>query len=648
MNLKLYRLVLALGVVSLFGCGSGSNSSSNTPPIQSGNVQTMVSDAATEDWATVGVHVLSISLTPQSGGAPVTVYTAPTPVPLTNLVQLDQLSDLLQISSVPAGNYSSATVTLSANPGDVVLIASADPEPGFAAAPGATISSSQIQIVGATGSAGSQTVSLNLNLVSPLIVAATQNIALDIEFDLSNPTLIVAHVPPSSGQTLWAVDFKGPVRHRPVADITRFVLRHLYGNVNSVSADNTSITITKDYPTEPATNPETPLASTQALKILADSTNGTIFYDLDAKTTSTIFNFSSQSSSLSGKYVRVAARYQAGGNLVAVRIWASSSFNRVWVDPEGHVLHVNTSTDVLTIEKEDGTGLPLSVNSSTQFFFRTPSNAQTDAQPIGTGIAFLSNVFRGFKVHVMVVDPLASPMVAQVVDIEIARFDGAISSPTNTGFTYTRKFNTASDNYTITLPYISTSTPNGNDPLSGSALTGFKWWNFTFPTVLNSGANAVSNFISATNGSVNFGGSTTPLTVAGASYATWNDPANPNNWSTPWAVLLPTPVPLGTVAASWTSNSTGGSFTMTVAAGSNAVAIDVTSTTGSATLAFQVDRTNGIITISPQDLTTSAGLNNVASNLTSGVPVKVFGVPQASGHLKAYVLFYFTGTAPIS
>jgi hypothetical protein len=30
--------------------------------------------------------------------------------------------------------------------------------------------------------------------------------------------------------------------------------------------------------------------------------------------------------------------------------------------------------------------------------------------------------------------------------------------------------------------------------------------------------------------------------------------------------------------------------------------------------------------------------------LTAGVPVKVFGVPQADGSIKAYALFYYTGT----
>ena len=152
-------------------------------------------------------------------------------------------------------------------------------------------------------------------------------------------------MPPGASSTQWAVNFTGPVRRHPIADITRLVLRHLYGTVNSISSDNSSITISKDFPTLPAQNPETAVVSSQSLTILADATNGTLFYDLDAKTSTTIMNFSTEST-LTGKFVRIAARYQENGTLVATRIWASSTFANVWISPEGHVLHANASTDI--------------------------------------------------------------------------------------------------------------------------------------------------------------------------------------------------------------------------------------------------------------------------------------------------------------
>ena len=549
-------------------------------------------------------------------------------------------------SPCPAGTYTGAILTISANPGDVTLIVAADPEAGFAGTAGATIPPSQIQIQGATGSAGSKTVPVNINFESPLVVAANQTSSLDVEFDLSHPAFLVGHVPPAAGgQTIWAVNFnKGPVRHHPMRDITRLILRHTYGTVTGVSSDDTSVTITKDFPVQPPTNPETAIATSQSLTILADATNGTLFYDVDAKTVVTIKNFSTVANGLAGRFVRVAARYQSNGSLVAVRIWAANAFNSVWISPEGHVLHVNTTTDVVTVQNELGAPVQLTVDGNTEFFFRTPWNAVADSTPIGQGTSFLTNkdLVRGFKIHASVVDPLASPLVAQTIDIEIARYDGSISAVNANNFTYTRKFNTPTDDYTFALPYISSSTPNGSDPSTGAAITGFKWWNFTFPTIVDSGTNAIPDFEAATNGTVNFGGTAGAYPTWGVSFAKWNDPVQANAWAAPWTVLIPTTVPLGTAATSYSN----GTFTLAETGGLTAVPVNLSTASGSGTLVYQVDRTNGIVTVSAVDITTSAGQTTITNNLIAGTPVKVYGIPQANATLKAYVVIYFTGSMP--
>jgi hypothetical protein len=642
------RMVLGVASAALMlfsmGCSSGSSSnpdpSSPAPQAQTGTVNLIVSDAPTEDWSVIGVRVLSIALTPQSGGSPVTVYTAPSPAPYINLLQLDQLNEILGNVSVPVGTYTGATITISGNPGDVLLTVSADPEAGFAAAAGSTIPSNQIQILKTQGSAGSLTVPVSLTLAAPLAVSPTQSNALDLEFNLAHPAFIVAHVPPSgAGTAMWAVNFNGTLQHRRIFDLRRLVLRQHYGTVTGVSNDNSTLTFDKDYPVYPPTNPETEITSAQTLSVLADSTNGTLYYDVDHKTQATITDFSSVASTIVGKYIRVTARYQQDGTLVAVRLWASSSFNSVWISPEGHVLHVDTSSATLVVENELGIGVPLSIDSNTEFFFRTPWNAQTDATPIGQGTAFLANLVRGFKVHASVVDPLANPMVASSIDIEIARYDGTISGSNTTNFTYTRDFHTASDDYTVQLPFISSGTANGHDPQSGNPISGFKWWNFTFPTIVDSGSNAVTDFDNATNGQVNFGGSVGLMQAAGETYAIWNDPAAQNAWAAPSAVLLPTTIPLGAAATSYNN----GSFTVTVLGGTQAVPVNVNTTSGSGTLVYQVSWANGMLTITPVDVTTTSGQNTLSTNLVTGTPVKVYGIPQANGTINAYVLSYFTG-----
>ena len=653
MNSRLTRVLMgfvAALAIMISGCGSSSNSSNGSSGSQTGQMAMMVSDDPMNDWAEIGVKVLSISLTPQGGGTPVVVYTAPSPVNMINLVELDQLADILDSVSVPAGTYTGATVTLGANPGDVALTASSDPDTGFAGTPGEIVPTSQIQIVGATGTAGSLTVPLSVTFVSPVTVTANQDSGIDFEFNLSHPAFIVAHPQMTASQTLWAVNFSPALRHHPIFDITRLVLRHLYGSFVSVSSDNTSITVNRVFPVEPPTNPETDVPSSRNLTILADKANGTLFYDMDAHTHSTIMNFSSVSGDLNNKFLRIAARFQADGSLVAVRIWVSSSFNTVWVSPEGHVRHVLSSS--LVVDNEDGVPVTVNVDGSTQFFFRAPAKPSADAAPFCTGVTCLSDLVRGFKVHVTA-DPLQNPLLAQTVDIEIARFDGVISSPGMATFVYTRKFVDATDDYTETMPYISSGTPNGNDPQSGKPITGFKWWNFAFPTLQDNNTiqndNPVPDFISATGGAVNFGNGIT-MPVVGASYAIRNDPAaNTQGWAAPWTVLAPTPVVLAKVATGWVQNNNSDSFTITVTGGTNQVTVDASAVPGSATLVYQVDRTNGIITISPVDLTTPAGQNTVQTNLTVNTPVKVFGVPQSNGTIKAYVFFYFTGnTMPAS
>jgi hypothetical protein len=635
---KLLALAIAATVSA---CGGGGSSMSSAPAApQTGSVSMLVSDASTEDWATIGVKILSIALVPQGGGADVTVYTAPAPAPTVNLAQLDQIAEILGNVSVPAGTYTGAILTVSANAGDILLTTAANPEVGFPALPGVTIPADQIQIQHTMGTAPNLSVPIDVNFVAPLVVTANQNNALDLEFDLAHPAFLVGHVPPTSGgATLWAVNFEGPVRHHPLRDLPRLVLRHTYGGVTAIATDNSSITITKEFPTEPAVSPETAVSTSQSLQILADSVNGSIFYDVDAKTRTVIKDFSTEMS-LVGKSVRIAARYQENGTLVATRIWASSQFNSVWLSPEGHVLNVDTSNNVLAVADESGRAVDLSVDGNTQFFFRQPASALADATPIGTGTAFLSShdLVRGFKIHASVVDPLATPLVAQSVDIEVAKYDGKISLPDNTGFTYTRAFATPGDDYTFTLNYIDAATPNGMDD-AGNVIDGYKWWNFAFPTVLDSGSTAITDFVAATNGSVNFGGAVGAVTSRGVSFAIWNDPANPNGWSAAASILTPSTLPLGFAASGLVNDA----FTMTVMGGATAATVDVGSTAGSATLVYQVDRTKGIVTLSSIDITTPSGMSSLNTALADSAPIKVYGVPQADGSLKAYVLAYFTG-----
>jgi hypothetical protein len=237
--------------------------------------------------------------------------------------------------------------------------------------------------------------------------------------------------------------------------------------------------------------------------------------------------------------------------------------------------------------------------------------------------------------------------VADEIDIETAAYGGHISNASTTGFTYTSDYLAQADNYAVTLSYIAGTTANGFDD-QGNPITGFKWWDFTFPTAVTYGADATAGFMAATNGAVNFGGTVGTLAAFGESVAMWGDGAsNTSGWYLRDAVLVPTPVPLGTVTTALANNT----FAMTVVGGTLPVTVDVSTTSGSATLVYQLNRANGIVTVSPLDIT-NGGLNTLMQGLTPGALVKVFGVPEApvppatTGALRAYVLVYYTGMMP--
>ncbi len=663
--------ISALALSLACGGGSGGPAALSTGG-GNGTVAMSMSDASTEDWATIGVKLLGIALVPQGGSASsaVTVYKAPTPAPTINLVQLDQLSEILGNVQVAAGTYTQAILTLSANPGDVYLTSAADPSASFAGAPSTTYgqgaNASQVQIQGATGATGGKTVTATVNLVQPLVVSANANNSLDLEFDLSHPAFIVGHVTAAAQSLVWAVDFNGPMlRHHPCR-LTDMVLRHLYGTVTAVSTDNTALTLSKDYPTWPIVSPETENTSSVSLPVLADATNGTLFFNLDSSpiTPATVQNFSSlatllAANSAAGKttFVRVVTRYQSNGTLVAARVYTSTSFNTIFINPEGHVLHVSGSgaSPTFTVENDNGQGVKVNVTAATNFYFHTPASATAGVTPISGsgGVTFMNDGFlaRGFKVHTTV-DP--TTMDAIDVDIEIAKYDGVISSANTSSFDYTHAFATASDDYTdFNLPYIASTVANGIDPSTGDPYLGFKWWNLGYPTLLNPGSSstvtAIQSFVAAVSGSATFGG--TPAINAvpyGVSYSLWNGTAATPGWDALFTIAEPTPLPLGSVSTAWSLANGTATFQMTVPNGTQAMTVDLNTASGSAPLVYQIDRTNGVVTVNPVDITTPTGQATAAAGLVSGAAVKAYGVPQSSsgkGYLMAYVVFYYTGTA---
>jgi hypothetical protein len=289
--------------------------------------------------------------------------------------------------------------------------------------------------------------------------------------------------------------------------------------------------------------------------------------------------------------------------------------------------HVDASGADIWVSNETGAHVPVEITANTEFVVHGGTTA------IGMGPSFFEsngalngNLVRGFKVHVSCADPLQSPLVAQLVDIETAAYAGSISGPSTTDFTYTRTFDAqhSSDDYTVALNYATAGTD-----VNGTDVNAFDYWNFAYPTLTDS---TISDFVQATS-------STIP--AVGVSGSVWGDPANMSGWSARNAILLP--VPLGLAAVSSTTGLSQDSFGITTVASATSYTVDFSTNGGEATLVYQVDRNSGIVTISPIDITTPSGLSTFENALTMGALVKVYGTPTPTGSLKAYVLLYYTG-----
>ena len=592
----------------------------------------LAADSSSRNWATVSIRVLSVTLTPQSGGAPVTVYTASPSAPAINLEQLDHISQLLATVSPPPGIYTGAVVTVAANPGDVTLTSSDDPDSGFAAPLSTPIPSQNIKVQNSQGSSGTMSVAIPIALSAPYVVSPTARAQapLQLRFALSDPAFVQSQTPVTDDPTLWAVDFRGPVSGESISDITSLVLRQMYGTLGAVAADGKSITITQDYPTQPVVTPETAVSTTDQMIILADSGNGTEFYDNDAGTSMTVSNFAALAGLAPGRFLRISARYQADGSLVATRIWASDAFVSVWSGPEGHVTQVNANAGTLAVEDGSGNAVEVHTDAKTEFDYH--------GTPIATGSAFLAtgHIVRGFKVHVSPRNPGSGQMLAQSIDIESALFWGAISNTTLTGFTYTSQFSRSSDNYTLALGYISPSTPNGA-AADGTPITGYAYWNFAYPSEIVYGNSAAANFQAATGDG---------LTAYGLSLATWDDPASPGTWGLRSTTLLPAPLGLATVTTGLVSNGYTSTFSLTPLGTSTPLSVQLITASGSAPLVYQADRDHGNVTMTPVDITTASGLEQLAAALTPGAYVNVFALPKSSDTVQGYTLLYYTGINP--
>jgi hypothetical protein len=99
------------------GCGGSTMSTNTQTTAQTGTVAVFGSDAPLCDVFSFQVTITSAELVPQNGGAPVSLISSPLTIDFARLVDF---ATILQLSKIPAANYSKLTMTMT-NPSLMVM-----------------------------------------------------------------------------------------------------------------------------------------------------------------------------------------------------------------------------------------------------------------------------------------------------------------------------------------------------------------------------------------------------------------------------------------------------------------------------------------------------------------------------------------------
>ncbi|HXC17285.1 MAG TPA: DUF4382 domain-containing protein [Holophagaceae bacterium] len=542
----------------LVACGGGSSSSSAP---QNGQVALGVTDAPSDAWQSVSVQITKLTLfNSQQPSSEVTVFqggTDPSTNPAINLVDLDGLAQILGTASVPAGTYDRMRVSINPDPASMSLV---DEN-------GNTIPAASIKVVGGTG--------ITVRMDNSITVTPGATSFANADFDLSDPMSIV--ITPAGAVVL---DFQVKCHNRPGNLWHLIHLHHNAGIVDSVSASGFAMT------TRHGAN----------LSFAVD--NGTWFWNADAKAPGQFADLAQ------GKAVMVSGRLDDSGMLHAVRVWYANSITTLplW-SPEGHVYGVDTTNNDLVVSNADGHPRTVDVDANTVFTYH-------QSTALGTGLAALSTVQRGFKVSITVADPLATPLLATSVNVERAADYGQIDASSSAS----------------ALVYDHPWAPSWAQA-SYSYGSPFSWWFFAQPMNTSADVNAFASVLAGAQG----------VRVNGFSEL-GRDSGN-TQWLADTAVVVPAALPAAptwaTISSSFTPTATGGSLAITytdpVTTLSATRTITLSSAASSQTLVAKIVNQGGVIT-SQLD-----GPANWAADLTTSAhAVRVSVVPQADGTLAAY------------
>lgn len=536
----------ALGVltVSLACGGGGSSASSGSTP--TAPVAIVATDAPSDQWAHVWVHVTRITLVKAGGGTEVVAFDDPThgEAGKIDLVNLDSVGELLASAQVPEGTYTRAVVTVSEDPASVTLIAQG----------GGPVTVSKV-----VGGA------IPVDLSPALVVSQGHGGAVQVDFDLSHPLFVVMLPDGSAVLNLQ-------VRHKPnPADLRRLQLRAHAGQVTSVSAAAFD------------------LITLHGAHLAIGTDGGTLFRNIDTHSAGSLTEMGTLAAA-GHLYALATTGLDGVGSFYAARVYYSTDAAAVarllaWMR-EGHVLAVDSDAATLTLnDPASATPQTVAIDADTTFTFQGADTV------VGVGAAGLAEVAPGFKVHITLKDPAATPAHAATVNIQRAVDEGFVATADLSSFT------------------LGTAHPR-----TYAYTTGFNWWEQGQPA-------ATSTDLAAWAATV--GQQSQGIAARVVSGLAWN--ASGGRWDAGHGILVPYHLPLATLATSYdgASGTMQVSYVDPLTTATTTKTVTVTTGTGG-TLLAKAENQSGVFTVG----------SATTADLTSGARAWVRVVPQAGG-LKA-------------
>ncbi len=217
----LLGLIASIATLMMLGCGGGMTTSSfqqstSSPSLNTGSVAIIGGDEPVCDVLSFDVTITGATLTPQGGGAPVSVISSTSPVKI-DFAALMDFTALLNLASVPVGTYTKITLTL-ASPQLTILDTTASPPAPKTIIP-TTLTTSTVTV----------------DVTPPLTVVLNATVGLGLDFNLRKSVKT-----DNQGQVTGTVDpvFRaGPTRsdENGIGDVDE-----LEGIVQSVSTTSTN------------------------------------------------------------------------------------------------------------------------------------------------------------------------------------------------------------------------------------------------------------------------------------------------------------------------------------------------------------------------------------------------------------------------